>query len=992
MYLKIVIKSIFTLLLPALFLVITLTGCDKPAVKEISAEFRKFQSYMEIPGVTAEEIDAIVKIKEQYDTGQRRGFIYAAPYTTEIFPTEEGEIGGYAALFCDWLSELFGITFKPEIAEWDELISGLASFSIDFTGTLTANDERRKIYFMTDAIAERSITIMRITGSEPLSVLEKERSLRYAFLGGTTTHSLVSPYLQEGYEVVFVGDYEAAYLALKSGAVDAFFKEGQADAAFDIYGDVFAEDFFPLIYSPVSLATQNPELAPFISIVQKSLDAGMLYHLIRMYNQGYQNYLSQRLIMQLTDDEKKFIRLHNTPETAVKIAAEYDNYPSSFYNIHDKEWQGTTFDILNEIGRFTGLSFVVANEPNTEWPDLLQMLKDGEASMVTELFYLPEREGNFLWAETPYQQDFYALISAVEYPHVNVNEVLYTRVGLIANSGYKEMFLRWFPNHPDTVEYISNIDAFDALIRGEVDLVMASRNQLMAIINYLERPGYKAEIIFNHPSDSYFGFNKNEAELRSIISKSQKLINTGEIFNRWERNVFDYRRKMAEVQRPWLIGVSMLLLSLLFLVAIMFLRNRREGKRLELLVKERTSELEAASREAQAASRTKSEFLANMSHEIRTPINAVTGMTIIARSSSDLNRIYDCLDKISAASKQLLGLINDILDMSKIEASKFELTHEPFSLVKMINNVSSIISVRTVEKRQRLDLSIAPDIPQAVKGDEMRLSQILLNLLSNAVKFTAEDGEVGLALKKISSQEGEEEIEISVRDTGIGMTEQQQARLFSAFVQAESNIAKRFGGTGLGLAITKSLAELMGGSVSVKSALGTGSTFTVRVFLEPCSVELLQEAKTSKDPSEYKFDGYTILLVEDVPINCEIVIALLEQTGVNIECAEDGKIALDMFCADPSHFDLIYMDVQMPVMDGYDATRAIRSHEAEMRKKNMLPAKWPQGIPIIAMTANAFAEDMAYCIKVGMNDHIAKPIEVDTLLSITDRYLHGENL
>jgi CheY-like chemotaxis protein len=422
----------------------------------------------------------------------------------------------------------------------------------------------------------------------------------------------------------------------------------------------------------------------------------------------------------------------------------------------------------------------------------------------------------------------------------------------------------------------------------------------------------------------------------------------------------------------------------------MFWRNWREGKRLELLVKERTVELEAASLEAQAASRTKSEFLANMSHEIRTPINAVTGMTIIGRSSTDLNRIYDCLDKISAASKQLLGLINDILDMSKIEAKKFELSCEPFSLVKMVNNVSSIIEIRTVEKRQRLNVNIAPDVPQAVIGDEMRLSQILLNLLSNAVKFTAEDGEVGLAVKKIGIRDGKEEIEISVRDTGIGMTEEQMARLFNAFVQAESNIAKRFGGTGLGLAITKSISELMGGSVSVKSTLGEGSVFTVRVLLESCSGELLEEAKAGKDPSEYKFDGYTILLAEDVPINCEIVVALLEETGVTIECAENGKVAFDMFCSDPGHYDMIFMDVQMPVMDGYEATRAIRSYETELRERNLLPSKWPQGIPIVAMTADAFAEDVANCLKNGMNGHLAKPIELDTLLNITDKFLCGE--
>jgi CheY-like chemotaxis protein len=417
----------------------------------------------------------------------------------------------------------------------------------------------------------------------------------------------------------------------------------------------------------------------------------------------------------------------------------------------------------------------------------------------------------------------------------------------------------------------------------------------------------------------------------------------------------------------------------LSLVFIMLERRRREGRRLELLVSERTKELESASEAALAASRAKSEFLANMSHEIRTPINAVTGMTAIARSSQDLNRIYDCLDKIGAASRQLLGLINDILDMSKIEARKFDLAYEPFSLESMMSNISSMIGVRTTERKQIFIVNIAQNIPPAVIGDEMRLSQIIINLLSNAVKFTPEGGEIQLTLKHIGVRGGKEEIEVSVRDSGIGITEKQQERLFNAFVQADSGTAKRFGGTGLGLAICKSLAELMGGGIFVDSAPGKGSCFTVRALLDPGSCDLLQASQSNKSPSEFHFHGHTLLLAEDVPINREIVIALLEDTDVTIECAEDGKIAVDMYCANPDHYDMIFMDVQMPVMDGYDATIAIREFETRMKRTN--------GIPIIAMTANAFAEDVQHCLKSGMNGHIAKPIEVQAMLNIADKYL-----
>jgi len=967
-------------ILPAGFLLLyALCSCENNKEKT-GIESYNFTSYLEIPGISEDEIEAVERIKAQRDS-----FRYAMNYSTETFLDENDNIGGYTALFCDWLSRLFGIPFVPEIAEWDSLIAGLASKQIDFTGELTATDERRKIYYMTDAIAERPIKIMRIKGSEPLSAPGRSRPIVYAFLEGSTNIAMVSPYLQGDFKTIFVSDQDAAYSALKSGTADAFFEDGPAEAAFALYGDVVAEDFFPLVYSQVSLTTQNTDLEPFISVVQKALDSGAVYHLTKLYNQGYRNYMLHRLAVQLTQEEKDYIRSHNTAENAVKIAAEFDNYPVSFYNSHDREWQGIALDILGEVENYTGLSFAIENEANTGWPELLQMLEGGRVSMITELFWNSERDERFLWTDEPYQHDFYALLSAVEYGNININEVLYSRVGIIEGSAYADIFYEWFPRHTNTKIYSSNIDAFDALARGEVDLVMATRNQLLSILNYLELPGFKANIIFNYPSDSYFGFNTGEKHLRSIISKTQKLINTDEICGRWERKVFDYRRKMANAQRPWLIGASLLLLCVLFLVVLMFQRNLREGKRLEKLVGERTKELEIASNAAMAASRTKSEFLANMSHEIRTPINAVTGMTMIARASSDINRIYDCLDKIGLASRQLLGLINDILDMSKIEAKKFELIHEPFDLHAMAENVINIISVKTQEKKQIFTTEFDDNLPDVVIGDDMRISQILINLLSNAIKFTKEGGGIKLALKRIGSVNGKEEIEASVQDTGIGISKEQLDRLFNAFVQADSGTAKRFGGTGLGLAISKSLAEMMGGGITVNSVPGEGSSFTVRVLLEPGSRDMLEASRASKAPSDFHFNGHTLLLAEDVPINREIVIALLEDTNVTIDCAENGRIAVDMYTADPNRYDMIFMDLQMPVMDGYDATIAIREFEKEIKQKTEL--KHPNGVPIIAMTANAFAEDVEHCLKAGMNGHIAKPIEVEAMLNIADKYL-----
>jgi signal transduction histidine kinase/CheY-like chemotaxis protein len=946
----------------ALAVVLGLSGCGGPnSVPKKQKQYPLYTSYRDIPGLTEEELAAIETLKQE-----RTGFVYAMSYSTECFLNEDGSIGGYAAFLCGWLSGLFGIPFKPAIYDWDHLISGLESGGVDFTGDLTATAERRKMYYMTGAIAERSIMYMRVEGGADPSLAAGTRPLRYVFLEGAITHELVAPYIPDGFEAFFAEDYDSAYEMLKSGAADAYFDEAVAEAAFDRYGDIVAEEFFPLLYNPVSLAAQNPALEPVISVVRKALDNGGLYHLIKLYNQGEQDYRRHKLFLHLTPEEKEYIRLHGTPETTIPICAEHDNYPASFYNIHEREWQGTAFDVMREIETLTGLSFRVIHSPGTDWAAILRMLDTGQAAMITELIRSEEREGHYLWTDTGYQRDFYALLSSAEYDNLKINEVLYSRVGLIAESAYTEMFHAWFPHHPNTVEYASNTEGLNALARGEVDVLMATRNQLLSIINYLELSGFKANIIFNHPSDSRFGFNINERVLRSIVSKAQKLVNTADIANHWERRVFDYRYKMVRAQRPWLIGVSALLLCVLVLLLAMFQRSRLEGKKLEI-----------QTRAAEAASRTKSEFLANMSHEIRTPINAVTGMTAIARGSGDLNRIYDCLDKIGLASRQLLGLVNDILDMSKIEAKKFELVHEPFALEAMARNMGSIIGVRTSEKKQRFVMDIAPDIPQVVIGDEMRFSQILLNLLSNAVKFTPEGGEVRLTLKRSGSRGGRDIIEASVRDTGIGIAPEQRERLFNAFVQADSGTARRFGGTGLGLAISKSLAELMGGGITVESTPGEGSVFTVTALLEPGSRDMLEISRAAKSPAEFHFEGRGMLLAEDVPINREIVMALLEETGIAIDCAENGRAAVEMFSAAPERYDIIFMDVQMPVMDGYEATRSIRALDTPRAKT----------IPIIAMTANAFAEDVAKSKGAGMDAHVPKPVEVDTLLSVMDRFL-----
>jgi signal transduction histidine kinase/CheY-like chemotaxis protein len=519
---------------------------------------------------------------------------------------------------------------------------------------------------------------------------------------------------------------------------------------------------------------------------------------------------------------------------------------------------------------------------------------------------------------------------------------------------------------------------------------------------------------------------------------------------------------------------------------------------------------------ATEASKAKSEFLSNMSHEMRTPLNAITGMTAIGKSAKDMERKDYALEKIGDASTHLLGVINDVLDMSKIEANMLELSPVEFNFEKMLQKVVTVINFRVDEKQQKLSIHIDKEIPRILIADDQRLSQVITNLLSNAVKFTPENGSITLEARCMGEEDGLYTIQISVTDTGIGISGEQQKRLFTSFQQAESSTTRKYGGTGLGLAISKSIVEMMGGKIWVNSEPQKGASFafTIRaqrgavkekqkllstdvnwnnirimvvdddpdileyfrditqgfgiycdtaasgeealalvrkngayhiyfvdwrmpvmdgiqlareikdhaaensvvimisaaewgaiednakkagvnkflskplfsstildIINECIGVESQQEKETHTDITGI-FSGCRILLVEDMEINREVVMALLEPTKLEIDCAENGLQAVRMFSEAPDRYGLIFMDIQMPEMDGYGATRRIRAIESERGSGGLR-----RRIPIIAMTANVFREDIEKCLDAGMNGHVGKPIDLGEVMEKLRSYL-----
>lgn len=386
---------------------------------------------------------------------------------------------------------------------------------------------------------------------------------------------------------------------------------------------------------------------------------------------------------------------------------------------------------------------------------------------------------------------------------------------------------------------------------------------------------------------------------------------------------------------------------------------------------------------AEDASRAKSEFLSRMSHEIRTPMNGIIGMTDIAMLSvGDDDKVRNCLDKIFTSSKFLLSLINDILDMSRIENGKITLDYAAFDLDDFIKNIQVIIGSQANSKGVNFNITEKDITHKIIIGDRLRINQIIINLLSNAIKFTAKGGYVDLIIEQQEMDDNKVFMHFSVKDTGVGMSKEFMTRIFKPFEQQSVKTTKTYGGTGLGLSISKNLVTMMGGHIQVSSVEGEGSTFDVELQLSlpetAEDVNIEEDLSSAGDSAEeFDFSGCKILLVEDDDLNQEIAIDVFERKGAEVESAYNGDEAVKMFAeSSPDHYDVVFMDIMMPVKNGLDAAKEIRGLDREDAKK----------VPIIAMSANAFKEDIAKSLAAGMDSHISKPINPKTVYRTLKKY------
>jgi len=1015
-------------------------------------------------------------------------FLYGMIQNDEAFYTTDGEIGGFAAQMCLWLTDKFGVPFIPVIFDdLPQLMAALEDGSVHFTGQLPRTDSLLETFHMTDPISMRSVAIVRTPHQRPLDSIAQSRPLRLGFMHGSVLHSVLdSMSVFQQFEYFHMNIDEATEL-LRVGDIDAFIGDGVLTHSL-LFPGKQVDAFYPFIFGFASFATRDPELFHIVDAVQFYLQENGIGVLCEIFGQGIVDANRHRISLLLTCDEIAFIESN----PIIPIAIHASSYPISFYSATYGRFEGIAHDVLRQIETVTGLTFEIVTYEHQEMPQMAQMLRRGDAWLAAGVFSERIAVGGvanpFLMSD-PFFVDQYAFLSRREQATVNIGNLLYMHVGLLDNNVYNTLFHHLFPHHNNYTLFDHVDDLIDALEKGEIDLTFYSLRGLIRTTNYFERTGIRSNFVLDESYTISFAIKAEQEHLLSIINKALQVIDTDALTNDWMARTFDFRLRVLQAQMPFLYGIIISALIIIALLSTIFFKSIYDKRRLAQMVADRTDILEKESAtlnsiidamddvlfckdlelkytrvnksfeellgtgrmntignddytgvnipadtatewrnvdnrviaqrrtirqeelvpsmldgsmrvydtiktpliqgdkvygllgiarditerkeyedNLEAASKAKSAFLAHMSHEMRTPMNSIMGFSELAMEHEMSENVRTYLARINSNAQNLLDIINDILDVSKIESAKVELEHIPFSLADVVKQCSNATTLKAIEKGLELEFDIPNDCDsKQLVGDPLRLRQVLINLISNGIKFT-EQGKVCISCTVVAARENDITLNWQVTDTGIGMTAEQIEIIAEPFVQADSSITRKYGGTGLGIPIVKSILNLMGGELAITSTLGAGSTFGFTLTFDIFDITKAGGLGHMALVNRPQFNG-EVLVCEDSEMNQLVLAEHLERVGLKVVIANNGKEGLDIVAKRAKDgqkpFDLILMDIFMPVMDGLVATAEIKKLGVET--------------PIVAVTANVMQSDRELYLDNGMVGCLGKPFTAQDL-------------
>lgn len=881
---------------------------------------------------------------------------------------EEGNVHGYGAEYLSEISKYTNWEYEFVRGSWSQCLAWLDQGEIDLLFPAEYTAERAKDFLFSDmqcGIDFVALLTRKDNQEMYYNDFEHYDGMRVGMITGNHLNQLFKDTAEEkgfSYEPVYFKDMKYMQRALEQKKVDAI-----------VNGNLSIQDNQKLLMRTKSvpayfmMSKKNAALMGELNTSLEELDKENPYYVSSLTEKYYGDF--SKRAKSLTREELEFA----SSCKPIKVAVSSDTYPYQWYDKEEQAYRGIDIDVLEQIGENIGLVFeyVEARDREEAW----NFVKEGKVDLIAGIY-----------SESTLKKIFEINLTDSYTDKVNTavtrrGNVVYPtdQLKVVIPKSFEGMRVYIATNYPEWEITTAKDEetCLNTVKRGNADITFIDSLKIHADPDYQGTRGVDVvpSIVINVPV--YLGVSNRQSQtLMSLLNKGISMLDTGDledfkIYN--SINQSDY--SVAGFIRSKPITAMVLVVtfaSLIFAAIFMTYKNRKKAVYTRIL--------EANNRELYEANNAKSEFLQRVSHDMRTPMNGIIGL--IGLSLEDKNLSLDLrknLEQINTSGRYLLNLINDTLDMSSIEEQKITLKEEMVALKPIIDNASGQIKV--MAKTEGLHFHVHCEvIEEQIYGDKVRIEQILINLLSNAVKFTPDGGTVELAVRKLDSSQGRLKVEFMVTDTGVGISQEFLPKIFDSFEQESDSTVDNVGGTGLGMSIVKGLVDMMGGTIQIKSQKGKGTC--VRVLLDfkrgEKSPKAFPNVDLDQDVDLNALKGRRILLCEDHAVNRAIAKKILERVGCQIDIAENGKTCLALFeKSQVNYYDCILMDIRMPVMDGLTAASKIRKLDRSDAKT----------VPIIAMTANAFEEDVKKSLNAGMNAHISKPVDKDILYKTMIEYI-----